>query len=200
VNKILLFITIIVCFLLIVSVYPLINSSQVSDDNIPVIETIYIYEPTFADELKNISQVDITLPKYRNWRSATEFVNYKNPELATLICKYYDTPEDWIFYVQNIPYLHETSENWQTPLETIITYTGDCEDCSLLINFGLRSMGYDAGIALFSGHAIAVIAGNYSGKYFVYDNTNYYAIESGITYPIGSVMPLYANDSAQLYF
>lgn len=160
-----------------------------------------IKEPvlTFADELKNITQTDTTIPKYRNWRSATEFVNYENSELAALICKYFNTPEEWIYYVQTIPYLHEASEYWQTPLETVISHTGDCEDCSLLINFGLRSMGYDAGIALFNNHAIAVIAGNYTGKYFIYNQKEYYVIESGTTYPIGTVMPSYMDMPAQVY-
>lgn len=83
-----------------------------------------------------------------------------NPEYATFLinfCQSRGTTGDG-----NMKYLsdrstHGTDEYWNYPVETLDLMGGDCEDTSILMAALLRAAGFDSGIALLPGHAMAII-------------------------------------------
>lgn len=63
---------------------------------------------------------------------------------------------------ENMKYLtdwstHGTDEYWNYPVETLYLMGGDCEDTSILMAALLRTAGFESGIALLPGHAMAMI-------------------------------------------
>lgn len=54
-------------------------------------------------------------------------------------------------------YLYGNDEHFAYPLETIFHGMGDCEDTSFLAASLFKALGYDAGIVLLPGHAIAAV-------------------------------------------
>lgn len=100
-------------------------------------------------------------------------------------------------------------EYWKYPLETLCDKKGDCEDQSILLAALLDAAGYNAGIFVIPGHAMAAIS---IEDLKVYENEHfeYYPIEStgGVTLGIGYVMDslkdayfhLYTGNSTDYYF
>lgn len=83
-----------------------------------------------------------------------------NPEYATFLinfCQSSGHTGDG-----NMKYLldsktHGTEEYWNYPVETLYHMGGDCEDTSILTAALLTAAGFDSGIALLPGHAMAII-------------------------------------------
>jgi len=65
--------------------------------------------------------------------------------------------QDAIDYEEDGPNTGGMTEYWKYPLETLIDGKGDCEDGSILLAALLTAAGYDAGIFLLPGHAMAAI-------------------------------------------
>ena len=112
--------------------------------------------------------------------------------------------------------LYGTSEFFAYPLETIYNEGGDCEDTSILLACLYISAGYDAGIFVIPGHAIAAVAldeftateadSRYGVSLFSYttDGTTYYGCETTITanyYGVGWISSDYGiDDDGNVYY
>ena len=112
--------------------------------------------------------------------------------------------------------LYGTSEFFAYPLETIYNGGGDCEDTSILLACLYISAGYDAGIFVIPGHAIAAVAldeftateadSRYGVSLFSYTTggTTYYGCETTITanyYGVGWISSDYGiDDEGNVYY
>lgn len=116
------------------------------------------------------------------------------------------------FTYQDDAGLYSQSEYFAFPLETIYNGGGDCEDTSILLAALCTAAGYDAGVFIIPGHAIAAVsldeyvAGSVSSLYassvdtFSYETggKTYYGCETTLTsnsYGIGWISDDYSIDS-----
>ena len=86
-----------------------------------------------------------------------------------------------ITFVQSIKYEEDTGSDYtRYPLETLVDEKGDCKDKAILGAAMLHEMGYDVVLLKFTSHmALGIKAGgDMQGKYYTYDGTNYYYVET----------------------
>lgn len=83
-----------------------------------------------------------------------------NPNYATFLINFCQsqgtTGKENMKYLTDLS-THGTDEYWNYPVETLDLMGGDCEDTSILTAALLRAAGFDSGIALLPGHAMAII-------------------------------------------
>lgn len=78
----------------------------------------------------------------------------------------------------NITYLYDAEDDWQSPQKTWATKTGDCEDFALLLAYFLKNMGYSPEILMvelgtLDWHVIVRVDGKYiepQVSYWDYDD------------------------------
>lgn len=83
-----------------------------------------------------------------------------NPNYATFLinfCQSRGRNGDSNMKYLNDSDIHGTDEYWNYPVETLYFMGGDCEDTSILTAALLTAAGFDSGIALLPGHAMAII-------------------------------------------
>lgn len=68
-----------------------------------------------------------------------------------------DTRGETSFRYMTDDYVYGTDEYWNYPIETLYRMGGDCEDTSILMAALLEAAGFNSGIALLPGHAMAII-------------------------------------------
>jgi transglutaminase-like putative cysteine protease len=103
-------------------------------------------------------------------------------------------------FVQNIEYREDQisvskDEYWRFPVETLYDEQGDCEDKAFLYASIMESMGYDAVILLYDGHAAAGIdvAGGY-GTYYELDGKEYFYCETtAVGWSVGDIPDEYGS-------
>ncbi len=116
-------------------------------------------------------------------------------------------------------YLYGQSEYYAFPMETIYNGSGDCEDTSILCASLFVAAGYDAGVFLIPGHAIAAVAlddyddsehtvtSSYKSKVAVFsctkDGKTYYGCETTLEsneYGVGYISTDYAIKNGVVYY
>ena len=115
--------------------------------------------------------------------------------------------------------LYRQSEYYAFPMETIHNGSGDCEDTSILCAAIFVAAGYDAGVFLIPGHAIAAVAldsydssahavtSSYKSKVAVFslakDGKTYYGCETTLEsneYGVGYISTDYAIKNGVVYY
>lgn len=91
------------------------------------------------------------------------FVGCSMPNLSTFGMPEFETPEEamaWVY--ENVTYVSDIYDQWQTPDETLSLMAGDCEDMAGLLAylFDGEVIGIQYGDSN-SGHAVARIDGIY---------------------------------------
>lgn len=119
--------------------------------------------------------------KYSN---STSFVTYEEPSIIALaeslrgaykgspaldqefasfvlgfvqICFDYPPYSTGIFEMDGDEYMYGQSEYFAYPLETIFYGMGDCEDTSILLAAIYKALGYETGVVVIPGHAVAAV-------------------------------------------
>ncbi len=86
--------------------------------------------------------------------------DHTNPNYATFLINFCQsqgtTGKGNMKYLTDLS-THGTYEYWNYPVETLDLMGGDCEDTSILTAALLRAAGFNSGIALLPGHAMAII-------------------------------------------
>ena len=138
-----------------------------------------------------------------------EYVNPNDPivrEAAAALSNYTASFSDLrtanfvLSFVQNIEYREDQisvskDEYWRFPVETLYDEQGDCEDKAFLYASIMESMGYDAVILLYDGHAAAGIdvAGGY-GTYYELDGKEYFYCETtAVGWSVGDIPDEYGS-------
>ena len=113
------------------------------------------------------------------------------------------------WFVQNaIDYADDkqsgSDEYWKYPLETLRDGKGDCEDGSILLAALLDAAGYEAGVFLIPGHAMAGVSSDSVSRPYLNERFGYYPIETATPahtelHEIGYVSSDYANVYFHLY-
>ena len=113
------------------------------------------------------------------------------------------------WFVQNaIDYQEDSSfgsaEYWKYPLETLRDGKGDCEDGSILLAALLDASGYDGGVYLLPGHAMAAVSADSVEHPYMNERFGYYPIETAysahtVTRDIGEVSESYEFAYFHLY-
>jgi transglutaminase-like putative cysteine protease len=117
---------------------------------------------------------------------------------------------DWVH--QNIAYLDDPADYWQSTSETLSLRTGDCEDQAILVAAIITAMGGTARVNLVEGHAfptvyigtdtVAVFSvdgaveshyGTALTAYFLHDSTGYWMVVDTTGFPYAGGLPTTAG-------
>jgi hypothetical protein len=112
-----------------------------------------------------------------------------------------------IAFVQSLPYAADNvsspgNDYPKYPIETLFERGGDCEDTSILVAALLDQMGYDVALLILynSNHCAVGIAIDSSGRYYEFEGTKYYYIETtGEGWRIGEIPPELEDARANVY-
>ncbi|MCE5296357.1 MAG: hypothetical protein LLG16_04550 [Euryarchaeota archaeon] len=106
----------------------------------------------------------------------------------------FETLELALAFVQSFPYTFDSDyygieDYWAFPVETLVHYTGDCEDTAFLYASIVEGLGTDAAIIVFEDHiAVGVAHEDATGTYYQPDNVRYYYCETtGTGWAIGEL-------------
>ncbi|MDV0444882.1 hypothetical protein MmiAt1_04280 [Methanimicrococcus sp. At1] len=93
--------------------------------------------------------------------------------------------ENVIAFVQSISYTTDIETTGKEdypryPVETLVDGTGDCEDSVILAAAVLYELGYESILILVPDHMALGVkdTGSYSGRYYEYEGSKYYYIET----------------------
>ena len=119
----------------------------------------------------------------------------------------YTDEETLNFALRFVQTLEYTSDNVSAglgeypryPIETLIDQLGDCEDSSALYASLVEAMGHDAVFLLLPGHAAVGVAGDFTGKGYMYNEIMYFFAETtNVGWEIGE-LPDFDDSSASIY-
>ena len=173
------------------------------------------------DEYRSYRMMDHNSRWVTDYNKTTQFITYDDPvvvALAESLREAYDIEHDAsdqsfaefvLGFVQicfDYPphsnsmeadkYLYGQDEYFAYPLETIFFRMGDCEDTSILAAALFKALGYEAGIIVVPGHAVAAVGldaftpGSYQASQYeilskTINGTTYYACETTIKTHLG---------------
>ena len=198
--------------------------------------TSYTIELTFNyEEFRHYRDMNVTGRAVTNYSLTPAFVTYTDPvveELAADLLNAYGsgrdtTGQDFASYVLSFvqicfayppynstinadKYVYGQDEYFAYPLEVLYYGMGDCEDTSILAAALYKALGFDAGVIILPGHAVAAVGlanydpGRYSSRLYEvisvpYNGITYYACETTVDTYQGIGLITTSGDSGHLY-
>jgi hypothetical protein len=182
----------------------------------------YSAQTTFGyDEYREYRDKDPYGRTVTNYSKVVSFVTYEDPSIKALAESLRDaygigkdtTGQDFASfvlafvqicfeyppftaYMDGDTFLYGVDDYFAYPLETIFYGLGDCEDTSILAAALFKALGYEAGVFVIPGHAVAGVGldsyspGAYSKSYYevlsqTVNGITYYACETTTSTPLG---------------